>query len=144
MRIPTVEFSCNDVASLGLDGLMSHYGRKNEFVGVGCHKGERRSRTAASLLVAHGYPVANDLRCCPSVNYGDILEGNFVVSDTGLSVPGKTITNFRHLLVFTDDCEEERLGIRDIRKILDVEAIGVLTLIIVGHIRDEDTLLAMQ
>lgn len=145
MRIPTIEISYTDIASRGLDGKVRDYGLDNDFLGIGCHKGFRRSVAAMLVLQYAQIPIANIPNKVPTINYDDFIKRKkFIVQADGLMIPGKTDYPFPYLMLFTDDSKEESVGIKKIREILDVEARGVLQYIILAHVLDQSGLLGME
>lgn len=65
------------------------------------------------------------------------------MSEEGFLVPGKTDMPFRHLLVFCDGSRGEEIGVRKIRALLAVEARGVLEKLVVGEVRDQESLIGI-
>lgn len=117
------------------------FGRRH-FLGIVCHKGERRAPTAARMLIAAGYPVANNLNH-PTINYDDLLRVKFTVTDDGLLVPGKTDVPFGNLLVFHDGSSDEEKALKRIKELLEVEARGALDTVVFAYVRDEEGLLSI-
>lgn len=118
------------------------FGRRH-FLGIVCHKGERRAPTAERMLTATGYPVANTPHVVPTLNYEDLIDVKFVVTHEGLIVPGKTDVPFANLIVFHDGSVEEEKALRQIKNRLDVEADGVLEKLVFAYVRDEEGLLSI-
>ncbi|MEK7166446.1 MAG: hypothetical protein AAB874_06590 [Patescibacteria group bacterium] len=141
MRIEKFEYQ--DFALKGFDSCIKIIFPPHEFLAIGCHKGVRRSRVAAAMLFSSGYPVVNNMRIFPSICYADFLEYNFSVTDEGLSIPDKTISPFRNLLLFHDGGQEEIIQIRRIKQILKVEARGILDKLAFANVRDESSLIGI-
>lgn len=126
----------------GLEARIQHIFGRAHFLGIACHKGERRAPTAARMLTAAGYPVANNLSH-PTINYDDLFMVKFIVTDDGLFVPGKTDVPFENLLVFHDGSPDEEKALRTIKDRLDVEAGGALHTLVIAYVRDEEGLLSI-
>ncbi len=141
MNIERVEYG--PIALLGLESVArSKFGRR-EFLAVVCHKGERRAPTAVRLLIAAGHPVANTPDVIPTVNYADLINVTFIVSDDGLIVPEKMDAPCRNILVFHDGSKEEEKALKDIKHWLDVETDGVVNTLVFAFMRDEGDLLSI-
>ncbi len=141
MKLERLEYG--EFALHGFETKVQEIFGRAYFLGIACHKGERRAPTAARMLIAVGYPVANTPRV-PTLNYDDfLLNARFEVSDEGIMVPGKTDVSFGNLLLFHDDSEEELKALHRIKHILDVEARGVLQTLVFAHVRDEEGLLSI-
>lgn len=131
------------IAVLGLETVVKQTCGNGDIVGLACHMGQRRAPTAIKLLYGAGYPVANILIVKPTVNYYDLLNRQFTITDEGLSVPGKTDLSFRHLWVFHDGSDEEEKALRKIRDTMKLEARGVLETIVFARVRDDGDLLSI-
>lgn len=105
-----------EFALWGFEAKVQEILGRRHFLGIVCHKGERRAPTAARMLIATGYPVANIPRVVPTLNYDDLLNVRFEVSDEGLMVPGKTDVPFGNLLIFHDGSSDEEKALRHIKK----------------------------
>ncbi len=132
-----------EFALQGFESKINGIFGRADYLGLACHKGQRRAPTAARLLIAAGYPVANNPRVVPTLNYDDLTLVRFEVSDGGLIVPGKTDVPFANLLVFHDGSPEEEKALRTIKDRLDVEADGALNHLVFAYVRDEEGLLSI-
>lgn len=131
-----------EFALLGFEAKVREIFGRRHFLGIACHRGERRAPTAARMLTAAGYPVANNLSN-PTINYDDLFMVKFTVTDDGLLVPGKTDVPFGNLLVFHDGSPDEEKALKRIKNLLDVEADGVLETVVFASVRDEEGLLSI-
>lgn len=141
MHIERLEYGT--FALHGFEAKVREIFGRTYFLGLACHKGERRAPTAARMLTAAGYPVASNPRVSPTLNYDDLINVRFEISDEGMIVPGKTDVPFGNLLLFHDDSEVEREALRKIKDLLDVEARGALHTLVFAHVRDEEGLLSI-
>lgn len=132
-----------EFALWGFDAKIQEIFGRTHFLGIACHKGERRAPTAARMLTAAGYPVANSPSAHPTINYDDVLKVKFTVTDGGLLVPGKTDVPFGNLLVFHDGSPDEEKALRRIKDTLDVEAGGAVQMLVFAYVRDEEGLLSI-
>lgn len=144
MKIEVVKISYNDIASVGLDGIISTRSGRDNATGLACHRGERRSVAGASVLNAAQIPVANKFGVRPTINYEDFLQRRFGYDDCGLFVEGKTDFSFTNLVLFQDGSKEEMSLVRSVLGILDVETVGVLSRIFLAYVRDDDGLLGLE
>ncbi|MDP1721609.1 MAG: hypothetical protein Q8L37_00200 [Candidatus Gottesmanbacteria bacterium] len=131
------------IALLGLETVARNKFGRREFLGVACHKGERRAPTAVRLLIAAGHPVANKPEVIPTLNYDDLINVKFTVSEEGLIVPEKMDAPCRNILVFHDGSDEEEKALKDIKHWLDVEADGIVDTLVFAFMRDEEGLLSI-
>lgn len=142
MKIEMERVEYGAIAMRGFEMKVEELFGRTHFLALACHKGERRSPTAARLLTAYGYPVANS-RVVPSLSYGDFLDCRFVATGEGLMVPDKTEVPFGHLLVFCDGSKEEEASVRKIKALLDVEARGALDKCVIAEVRDQESLIGI-
>jgi hypothetical protein len=141
MHIERTDYA--SIAIAGLENVVKEKLSRHDFMGVGCHRGERRSVAAIAVLDAIHAPIANSFHVFPTINYEDFLLSRFVVNKNGLSVPGKTDFPFRSLLLFQDGGHEEVEQIRQIKEILSVEAEGALDTFLIAEVRDEEGLMGL-
>lgn len=62
-RLDYGEFALN-----GFETKVQQIFGRAHYLGIACHKGERRAPTAARMLTAMGYPVANTPHVVPTLN----------------------------------------------------------------------------
>ena len=141
MHLERLEYG--EFALWGFEAKVQEIFGRRHFLGIACHKGERRAPTAARMLTAMGYPVANTPHVVPTINYHDLCNVTFVTSEDGLMVPGKTDVPFGNLLVFHDGSPDEEKALRCIKDLLDVEADGVLETVVFAYVRDEEGVLSI-
>lgn len=140
MHLERLEYG--EFALWGFEAKVQEIFGRRHFLGIACHRGERRAPTAARMLTAAGYPVANNLRH-PTINYDDLLMVKFTVTDDGLFVPGKTDVPFGNLLIFHDGSSDEEKALRHIKNTLDVEAGEALQTLVFAYVQDEEGLLSI-
>lgn len=143
MAIRTERVDYSRISLIGLENVFRELTPRGDFLVTACHRGIRRSRAAMSLLMQMGYPIANNPRIIPSVCYSDFLDNNFSVDQNGIMVPGKTDYPFQVLILFHDGGREEKDLVKKIRRILDVEARGVLHKLILAEVRDQEGLFGL-
>ncbi|MFH2019464.1 MAG: hypothetical protein ABII80_02525 [bacterium] len=144
MKIEIEKISYNDIASVGLDGIIRTRSGRDNATGLACHRGERRSVAGMSVLNAAQIPVANKFGVRPTINYKDLMTRNFGYDKYGMFVEGKTDFSFTNLVIFHDKSQEEIEHIRMILGILDIEMEGVLSRIFLAYVRDDDGLLGLE
>ncbi|MEK7544267.1 MAG: hypothetical protein AAB557_05325 [Patescibacteria group bacterium] len=141
MKTEHIEYGT--IAILGLEAIAQKYCGRTEFTGLVCHRGERRAPAAVKLLIASGHPVANRPNVIPTLNYADLTDVNFDVTDEGIIVPKKMDAPCRNIMVFHDGSDEEERSLRCIKDRLDIEAKGAVDILIFAFMRDEEGLLSI-